>query len=230
MKTSGSPVASSQPGELVDVRGRRRDHRRDRPDDRRPLGLGGHRRDRPGRQQATDQPHDEQALGQADERSAQPIEAAQEPVTEAATDRSAETRADRLADPDRQEQAKQDADGPQGRLDPVEQAAGIGQGEDGHDQADRRPGEAEDLGEEPGAPAGDEGEGKQDDDPEVDEIHRPKYPRAGGNRLRTRRAGRRAVARRRWLRGRRSSSAERPRRRRSASCPGRGPRGRRRWP
>ena len=60
----------------------------------------------PGGQDAAGQPDDEEALGAAEERAAEPVDAAQEAVAEPAPDGDAGRRAERLAEADREDEAR----------------------------------------------------------------------------------------------------------------------------
>ena len=171
-------------GELVDIRRRRREHRADGPDHERSLGLGGHLGDRSGGQQPTDEPHDEEPLGEAGQRASEPVEPAQDALVETPADRRAEARADGLADPDREEQGDEHADRPQRGVDTGQEVVEERQRQDDDDAPGGGAGQAEQLGEEAGAPARDQPEREEDDDPDVDEVHRASIGDDGRSRPR----------------------------------------------
>ena len=131
-----------------------------------------------------------------------------------------DARSDRLADPDRREQRHEHGDGAQGGLEALEQVVGVGQREDDDDPTHRGPGEAQELREEPRAPARDEPEPEEDDDPDVDQVHLGSIDEDGEARPPTTW----------WVSAGRSGWVRRPRRRRSCRSPDRARRGRRQWP
>ena len=113
----GEPRRVQQAPECERQLGRGRQGCIEGPDDRRGLGCLGEAGHRADREQPTGQPQHQDCLGAGDQSAAQPVDAAEDAAPHPRAQPRADRRSDRLADDDRSEQADQDEERPDRRVD-----------------------------------------------------------------------------------------------------------------